>query len=223
MLTRELLRFSVIAVGAMSRPLRRHFDSICQGSHAVVVRSRCISDANAMPEDFPTAFLDDVPDYTWLFINESEIAAPAVMEVIALASGKSPVMIDCYTGGNDGGHASDADWPTSWPPRLGPHRMTFARYSDSEEDCFDRLDHFSGKSAREGKPVYFGRDARMNDPLYAEARAVVLREKRASISLVQRHLHIGYFHAIRLLDAMEGDILARKGQDGLRQILELYR
>jgi hypothetical protein len=45
------------------------------------------------------------------------------------------------------------------------------------------------------------------EPLYAKARALVLSEGRASISLVQRHLHIGYRHASRLLEAMNGDIL----------------
>jgi hypothetical protein len=61
--------------------------------------------------------------------------------------------------------------------------------------------------------------AHYGDPLYGPARALVLREGRASISLVQRHLRIGYQHAIRLLDAMEGDILAREVADGTRAFL----
>jgi hypothetical protein len=56
-------------------------------------------------------------------------------------------------------------------------------------------------------------------PLYEQARALVLHERRASVSLVQRHLHIGYRHAVRLLDAMEGDVLAPQAADGSRALL----
>ena len=41
------------------------------------------------------------------------------------------------------------------------------------------------------------------DPLYDQAVDVVLKSKRASISLVQRHLRIGYNRAARLLEDME--------------------
>jgi hypothetical protein len=41
------------------------------------------------------------------------------------------------------------------------------------------------------------------DPLYDQAVAVVLKNHRASISLVQRHLRIGYNRAARLIDQME--------------------
>jgi S-DNA-T family DNA segregation ATPase FtsK/SpoIIIE len=41
------------------------------------------------------------------------------------------------------------------------------------------------------------------DPMYDNAVAIVLQHKRASISLVQRHLRIGYNRAARLLEQME--------------------
>lgn len=58
------------------------------------------------------------------------------------------------------------------------------------------------------------------DPLYPHARTLVLAQQRASISLVQRHLRIGYGRAARLLDAMEGDILSAKDADGQRALSE---
>jgi len=41
------------------------------------------------------------------------------------------------------------------------------------------------------------------DPLYEEARSLVIRSRKASASLLQRHLQIGYARAARLLDILE--------------------
>lgn len=41
------------------------------------------------------------------------------------------------------------------------------------------------------------------DPLYPEAEQIVIRAKKASASLLQRHLRIGYARAARLLDILE--------------------
>ncbi len=58
------------------------------------------------------------------------------------------------------------------------------------------------------------------DPLYDEAVAIILKNRRASISLVQRHLRIGYNRAARLLDAMESaGIVSEMGSNGNREIL----
>ena len=42
-----------------------------------------------------------------------------------------------------------------------------------------------------------------NDPMYDQAVQVVLKTRRPSISLVQRHLRIGYNRAARMIEAME--------------------
>ncbi|MCS6764270.1 MAG: DNA translocase FtsK 4TM domain-containing protein [Candidatus Protistobacter heckmanni] len=58
------------------------------------------------------------------------------------------------------------------------------------------------------------------DPLYDQAVEVVIKNRRASISLVQRHLRIGYNRAARLLEDMEkaGLVSAMSGS-GNREIL----
>ncbi len=58
------------------------------------------------------------------------------------------------------------------------------------------------------------------DGLYDEAVAIVLKHRRASISLVQRHLRIGYNRAARLLEAMEqAGVVSPMQSNGNRDIL----
>ncbi len=58
------------------------------------------------------------------------------------------------------------------------------------------------------------------DPLYDQAVEIVLKNRKASISLVQRHLKIGYNRAARLVEDMEkaGLVSAMSGS-GQREIL----
>ena len=59
-----------------------------------------------------------------------------------------------------------------------------------------------------------------SDPLYDEAVGIVLKNRRASISLVQRHLRIGYNRAARLIEQMEKSGLVSSMQsNGNREIL----
>jgi S-DNA-T family DNA segregation ATPase FtsK/SpoIIIE len=58
------------------------------------------------------------------------------------------------------------------------------------------------------------------DALYDQAVAVVLQHKRASISLVQRHLRIGYNRAARLLEQMEkSGVVSAMATNGNRDII----
>ncbi|MFO1272463.1 MAG: DNA translocase FtsK 4TM domain-containing protein [Rubrivivax sp.] len=59
-----------------------------------------------------------------------------------------------------------------------------------------------------------------NDPMYDQAVQVVLQHRRASISLVQRHLRIGYNRAARLLEQMEqSGLVSAMSTNGNRDIL----
>jgi S-DNA-T family DNA segregation ATPase FtsK/SpoIIIE len=59
-----------------------------------------------------------------------------------------------------------------------------------------------------------------SDALYDQAVAVVLKNRRASISLVQRHLRIGYNRAARLLEQMEqSGVVSPMQSNGNRDIL----
>lgn len=58
------------------------------------------------------------------------------------------------------------------------------------------------------------------DPMYGDAVAIVRTQKKASISLVQRYLKIGYNRAARLLEQMEKDgTVSAMDSSGSRSIL----
>ena len=58
------------------------------------------------------------------------------------------------------------------------------------------------------------------DPMYDQAVAIVLQHRRASISLVQRHLRIGYNRAARLLEQMEkSGLVSAMATNGNRDLL----
>jgi S-DNA-T family DNA segregation ATPase FtsK/SpoIIIE len=59
-----------------------------------------------------------------------------------------------------------------------------------------------------------------SDPLYDQAVAIVLKTRRASISLVQRHLRIGYNRAARLIEQMErSGLVSAMQSNGNRDVL----
>jgi S-DNA-T family DNA segregation ATPase FtsK/SpoIIIE len=69
-----------------------------------------------------------------------------------------------------------------------------------EKDLKDKLAE-SAKEILEGKggDSLFGEE----DPLYEEAKRVVIESKKASASLLQRRLRLGYARAARLIDTLE--------------------
>ncbi|HSD61475.1 MAG TPA: DNA translocase FtsK 4TM domain-containing protein [Burkholderiales bacterium] len=82
------------------------------------------------------------------------------------------------------------------------------------ESVLESADEAGGEGGALGEGV--GED----DPLYDEAVAVVLKTRRASISLVQRHLRIGYNRAARLIEQMErAGLVSAMQSNGNRDIL----
>lgn len=79
------------------------------------------------------------------------------------------------------------------------------------------------ENADQGSAVGFGgltEGDGESDPLYDQAVSIVLKNRRASISLVQRHLRIGYNRAARLLEQMEqSGIVSSMATNGNRDIL----
>ena len=80
------------------------------------------------------------------------------------------------------------------------------------------LDPPSGDGSADGETDAAG--GAEDDPMYDQAVEVVLKTRRPSISLVQRHLRIGYNRAARLIEQMEraGLVSAMNGA-GSREVL----
>ena len=75
-------------------------------------------------------------------------------------------------------------------------------------------------AAEEGGAGADGEPSGEKDPLYDQAVEIVLRTRRPSISLVQRHLRIGYNRAARLIEDMErAGLVSPMQSNGNREVL----
>ena len=63
--------------------------------------------------------------------------------------------------------------------------------------------------------LVFDRD----DDLYKQAVSIVMRDRKASISYIQRQLRIGYNRAANLVERMERDGIIGVASTGKREIL----
>jgi S-DNA-T family DNA segregation ATPase FtsK/SpoIIIE len=101
------------------------------------------------------------------------------------------------------------------------HRVVDALRADGEPDYIDGvLDGTVPGETGDGVGSVTGFTDQESDPLYDQAVEIVLRNRRASISSVQRHLRVGYNRAARLLEQMERSGLVSAMQpNGNREIL----
>lgn len=85
-------------------------------------------------------------------------------------------------------------------------------------DQFDLVSE-SSKASKESSPL--DDQSATPDELYAQAVKIVIANKRASISLVQRHLRIGYNRAAHLMEKMESQgVVSPMERDGSRTVLK---
>jgi S-DNA-T family DNA segregation ATPase FtsK/SpoIIIE len=100
------------------------------------------------------------------------------------------------------------------------HRVVAYLKSQGEPNYIDGIlegGTLDGESGDGGAEAGAGGES---DPMYDQAVAIVLQHRRASISLVQRHLRIGYNRAARLLEQMEkSGLVTAMASNGNRDIL----
>ena len=117
------------------------------------------------------------------------------------------------------------------PPGTGyPQRVHGAFVADDEVHALaehlkqygtpDYIDAVLGAPPGNEAETGGGNNIEENDPLYDQAVAIVIESRRASISLVQRHLRIGYNRAARLVEQMEvAGIVSPMESNGSRTVL----
>lgn len=102
------------------------------------------------------------------------------------------------------------------------HRVVSYLKSQGEPNYIEGI--LEGGVLDDGADVLTGEGGVMgggeSDAMYDQAVAIVLQHKRASISLVQRHLRIGYNRAARLLEQMEkSGLVSSMSTNGNRDII----
>ncbi len=98
------------------------------------------------------------------------------------------------------------------------HKVVDYLKSLGQPEYVDRL--LEAEEADGGAELDPGEQGAESDPLYDQAVEIVLRTRRASISLVQRHLRIGYNRAARLIEQMEqAGLVSAMQSNGNRDVL----
>jgi S-DNA-T family DNA segregation ATPase FtsK/SpoIIIE len=117
------------------------------------------------------------------------------------------------------------------PPGTGyPQRVHGAFVADDEVHALaehlkqygapDYIDAILGAPAGSEAEAAGTSNVEESDPLYDQAVAIVIESRRASISLVQRHLRIGYNRAARLVEQMEvAGLVSPMESNGSRTVL----
>jgi S-DNA-T family DNA segregation ATPase FtsK/SpoIIIE len=98
------------------------------------------------------------------------------------------------------------------------HRVVNYLKSQGEPDYIEGV--LQGGTADDDGGMLGEGDNSEKDPMYDQAVEVVLKNRKASISLVQRHLKIGYNRAARLVEDMEkAGLVSSMSGSGQREIL----
>jgi S-DNA-T family DNA segregation ATPase FtsK/SpoIIIE len=99
------------------------------------------------------------------------------------------------------------------------HRVVTYLKSQGEPDYIEGVLEGGTVDGDDG-PLGEGGEGGEKDPMYDQAVEVVLKHRKASISLVQRHLKIGYNRAARLVEDMENaGLVSGMSGSGQREIL----
>ena len=96
------------------------------------------------------------------------------------------------------------------------------RRAEGGEDLLDASFDMLPTGVALKQTSFFGDDLPEGDPMLKDAMGVVRREGKASISMLQRRLRVGYNRAARLIDALEEQKIIGPQQPGLqvREVLD---
>ena len=93
----------------------------------------------------------------------------------------------------------------------------------SEQEVNDVVDHWRMQASPDYVDLFKMEPSAppsSKDLLYSQAVALVMRERKASTSFIQRHLQVGYNQAARLIDRMELEgVVSKSNHVGYREVL----
>jgi len=91
--------------------------------------------------------------------------------------------------------------------------------AQGEPEYLDEVTEDDGQSEMGGGSVFGGGNMNSGDELYDKAVDIVLRERKASTSFIQRHLQLGYNKAATLIERMEREgIISGANAVGKREV-----
>ncbi len=59
----------------------------------------------------------------------------------------------------------------------------------------------------------------IHDPMFQAVRQLVIESRNPSVSQAQRRFKLGYSRVSAIMEALEGDLVTAKDQDGWRRML----
>jgi S-DNA-T family DNA segregation ATPase FtsK/SpoIIIE len=96
--------------------------------------------------------------------------------------------------------------------------VSFLKEQGGEPEYLEEITQES--ESGDGESTMVGGNTSSGDELYDKAVDIVLRERKASTSFIQRHLQIGYNRAARLMEQMEKEgVVGAPNHVGKREIL----
>lgn len=215
MSTGQQARHNMIVLGETSPPLAAVFERMQFSSDYMISRNERIEAVNEAVFEWPPTLFSECVAYTWVFFNDQDLESRAVRDILDLSSKISRTMLFSYVGHCRQESDACEGWPALYSTECS-YPVFICRYTDEKFRALEIFQSFvqTARARAEKLPEYTGAEAREKDPLYQDARRIVLGMQRPSISLIQRHLRIGYNRASRLLDAMDGDIVSRDPETG---------
>lgn len=201
--------YNVIALGQLSPPLAECFDCFSISIGGFVGKSFWVQSTKSRMPRLPQELFSHQVDWTWLFVNDSEISAPAIVDVISLSRQLSPIHIHSFLDGAN----QDTEDLSEWPVDLlhANQRMVMTRYTELSFNSL-QLFHALIPHNERAKSSAGQRRGEIHevDPLYKEAQKILQQNGQPSISLVQRSLKISYTHAAALVAAFKDEISSRR-------------
>jgi hypothetical protein len=197
--------YSLMAIGELSFPLIALIESKKLEQEGLSVDFEFVLDSQIANDESIHRTAYRTVDCHWLFINQGDMRNAFIEKAIFDLTRSSPVFLFCYVEGDKAGSREEFFWPEGWPKDVGPAGIVLSEYSASTFHYVEKQLGVSTSIAHNASE-YLKTGVREMDPLYPLAKALLKQSGHSSISLLIRHLNIGYTRAGSLVEAYMGEV-----------------